>query len=304
MALASALHTEWVAHLADERRFSAHSVEAYARDVGAFLDFLGQHFGGGVDGAALARLEPRDLRAYLAFRRSGDDALSDRSLSRALAAIRGFFRWLDRRKAISNPRLSLVRGPKLKPTLPRPVSEKAARDLIAEAETAGAEPWIGARDAALITLLYAAGLRISEALALTGADRPLPETLRIHGKGGKERLAPMLPVTRDAIEHYASLCPFALDRAGPLFRGARGGALSPRIAQALMAHLRARLGLPSSATPHALRHSFATHLLTHGADLRAIQDLLGHESLSTTQRYAAVDAEKILAAYRAAHPRA
>ncbi|HVY87103.1 MAG TPA: tyrosine recombinase XerC [Caulobacterales bacterium] len=299
-----ALLREWVAHLRDERRFAPRSVEAYERDVGAFLDFLAEHLGGVVTSAALAALEPRDLRAYLAHRRSGPDALSDRSISRALAAIRSFYRWLDRRKGVANPRLSLVRGPKLKASLPRPVSEKAARDLIDEAEASANAPWIGARDAALITLLYAAGLRISEALSLTGADRPLPDTLRILGKGGKERIVPVLAAARDAVERYASMAPFALTSDAPLFRGVRGGALSPRIAQALMARLRAALGLPSSATPHALRHAFATHLLAKGGDLRAIQELLGHESLSTTQRYAAVEAEKIFAAYRAAHPRA
>ena len=304
MADASALFSEWIAHLRDERRFAANSVEAYERDVGAFIDFLGQHLGGAVSGKDLASLEPRDLRAYLAFRRSVPDALSDRSLSRALAAIRGFFRWLDRRKGLANARLSLVRGPKLKPTLPRPVAEKAAAALIDEAEAAAGEPWIGARDAALITLLYASGLRISEALALTGADRPLPEALRVRGKGDKERIVPMLPAAREAIERYVTACPHALGRDEPLFRAVRGGAYTPRMAQALMAQLRARLGLPSSATPHALRHAFATHLLANGGDLRAIQDLLGHESLSTTQRYAAVEAEKIFAAYRAAHPRA
>lgn len=303
-APADQLAAEWIAHLRDERRFAPNSVEAYGRDVETFLTFLGGHLGGAVTGQALGELEPRDLRAYLAFRRSGADALSDRSISRALAAIRSFYRWLDRRKSVANPRLSLVRGPKLKQTLPRPVSQSAARALIEEAEAAAREPWIGARDAALITLLYAAGLRISEALSLSGADRPLPDALRIVGKGGKERVVPMLPAARAAIEHYATLCPFALDRDEPLFRGARGGALSPRIAQDLMARLRAALNLPSSATPHALRHSFATHLLANGGDLRAIQDLLGHESLSTTQRYAAVESEKIFAAYRAAHPRA
>ena len=304
MADAAALFSEWIAHLREERRFAPNSLEAYERDVSAFLDFLGSHLGGAVGAKELAELEPRDLRAYLAFRRTGPDALADRSLSRALAAIRGFFRWLDRRRGLSNPRLALVRGPKLKPSLPRPVSEKAARDLIEQAETSASVEWIGARDAALITLLYAAGLRISEALALTGADHPLPESLRVHGKGGKERLVPMLPAARDAIANFANLCPFALERGAPLFRGVRSGPLSPRIAQALMARLRVQLGLPSSSTPHALRHAFATHLLAKGGDLRAIQDLLGHESLSTTQRYAAVEAEKIFSAYRSAHPRA
>ncbi len=300
----SALLAQWVAHLGDERRFAANSVEAYARDLGAFLGFLARHLGGEPSIGDLAALEPRDLRAYLAFRRQGPDALADRSISRALAAIRGFFRYLERRHGLVNARLGLVRGPKPKPLLPRPVSEPSARALMAEAEDSAAQPWIGARDAALITLLYAAGLRISEALALTGADRPLPESLRVTGKGGKERLVPMLAAAREAIESYAALCPFALTNDAPLFRAARGGALSARMAQAFMARLRGRLGLPSSATPHALRHAFATHLLANGGDLRAIQELLGHESLSTTQGYAAVEAEKILRTYRSAHPRA
>jgi len=305
MTHAADLLAAWIAHLRDERRFAANSVDAYARDVGAFLGFLHGHLGAGdVTARDLAELEPRDLRAYLAHRRQGVDALSDRSISRALAAIRSFFRYLERRRGVTNARLALVRGPKLKRALPRPVSEAAARDLIAEAEDAATAAWIGARDAALVTLLYAAGLRISEALALTGADRPLGETLRVRGKGGKERLVPLLQAARDAVERYAALCPHALSADAPLFRAVRGGAMSPRMAQTVMAELRARLGLPASATPHALRHAFATHLLANGADLRAIQDLLGHESLSTTQSYTSVEAQKILQAYRAAHPRA
>jgi integrase/recombinase XerC len=304
MTAASALLSHWIAHLRDERRFAANSIEAYERDVSAFLDFLQSHLGGEPDTRALAELEPRDLRAYLAFRRQGPDALGDRSISRALAAIRSFYRYLERRHGVTNARLSLVRGPKLKRPLPRPVSEAAARDLISEAQTAAGEEWIGARDAALVTLLYAAGLRISEALALDGGDRPLPEMLRVVGKGGKERLVPLLAAARQAVERYAELCPFALTEDAPLFRAARGGAMSPRMAQALMQALRGRLGLPSSATPHALRHAFATHLLAHGGDLRAIQDLLGHESLSTTQAYTSVEAQKILQSYRRAHPRA
>lgn len=304
MTAASALLAQWIAHLRDERRFAANSVEAYERDVGAFLGFLCGHLGGEPGARGLAALEPRDLRAYLAFRRQGPDGLSDRSISRALAAIRSFFRYLERRHGVANARLSLVRGPRLKRTLPRPVSEAGARDLIADAQAAAGEPWLGARDAALITLLYASGLRISEALALTGGDRPLPETLRVIGKGGKERLVPLLAAARDAVERYAALCPYALDEDAPLFRAARGGAMTPRMAQAVLAHLRVRLGLPSSATPHALRHAFATHLLGAGGDLRAIQELLGHESLSTTQSYTSVEAQKILQRYRAAHPRA
>ncbi|MGE0596922.1 MAG: tyrosine recombinase XerC [Hyphomonadaceae bacterium] len=304
MANADALAAQWIAHLRDERRFAPNSVEAYARDADAFLDFLAGHLGGEVTATELASLEPRDLRAYLAFRRQGDNALSDRSISRALAAIRSFFRFLDRRCGVVNSRIALVRGPKLKRSLPRPVSETAALALMREAEHREGAPWLAARDAALITLLYAAGLRISEALALTGGAQPLPETLRVKGKGGKERIVPMLPAAREAIARYASLCPFALTADAPLFRGEKGGALSPRLAQALMERLRTRLGLPQSATPHALRHAFATHLLANGADLRAIQDLLGHESLSTTQGYMSVETQKILSVYRAAHPRA
>jgi integrase/recombinase XerC len=304
MADAAALLPQWIAHLRDERRFAANSVEAYERDVGAFLDFLQSHLGGAVTLAELGTLEPRDLRAYLAHRRQGPDALSDRSISRALAAIRSFFRYLERRHGVANARLSLVRGPRLKRSLPRPVSESAARALILETEADAHEEWAGARDAALVTLLYAAGLRISEALGLTGADQPLPDALRIRGKGGKERLVPVLPAARAAVDRYVALCPFALTADAPLFRAARGGAFTPRMAQALMASLRGRLGLPSSATPHALRHAFATHLLAHGADLRAIQELLGHESLSTTQGYTSVEAQKILQSYRRAHPRA
>lgn len=301
---AEALLAEWIAHLRDERRFAPASVEAYQRDVAAFLGFLSHHLGGQPDIAALASLEPRDLRAYLAYRREGDAALSDRSISRALAAIRGYFRYLERRKGVKNARLALVRGPKLKRLLPRPVSEAGALDLIADARAAAVTPWLGARDAALITLIYAAGLRVSEALALHGGCNPLPESLRISGKGGKERLVPILPAARDAVARYVSMCPFAITADAPLFRAARGGPMTPRMAQALMQTLRERLGLPSSATPHALRHAFATHLLTNGADLRAIQELLGHESLSTTQGYMSVETKKILQSYRAAHPRA
>jgi integrase/recombinase XerC len=304
MAPASALLSQWIAYLRDERRFAANSIEAYEGDVGAFLDFLQDHLGGAPSGKDLAALEPRDLRAYLAHRRQGLAALSDRSISRALAAIRSFYRYLERRHALANPRLKLVRGPKLKRPLPRPVSEAAVDLLIADAQASASAPWIGARDRALITLLYAAGLRISEALALTGADHPLPEMLRVTGKGGKQRLVPMLEAARVALAHYAASCPYALTADMALFRAARGGAMSPRMAQTLMARLRGRLGLPQSATPHALRHAFATHLLANGGDLRAIQDLLGHESLSTTQTYASVETQKILQAYRAAHPRA
>ena len=302
--LATALLSTWITHLREELRFAANSVEAYERDVGAFLGFLTQHLGAEPSAHDLATLEPRDLRAYLAFRRQGPDALADRSIARALAAIRSFYRYLERRHGLTNARLALVRGPKLKRPLPRPVSEAAARELIAEARATGGEDWIGARDAALVTLLYAAGLRISEALDLSGADLPLPETLRITGKGGKERLVPLIAAARQAVEAYVAQCPYAMSEDAPHFRAARRGAMSARMAQALMERLRTRLNLPSSATPHALRHAFATHLLAAGGDLRAIQELLGHESLSTTQGYTRVETQKILQSYRRAHPRA
>ncbi|MBI1186364.1 MAG: tyrosine-type recombinase/integrase [Alphaproteobacteria bacterium] len=297
-------HAAWLASLRDERRLSALTVEAYGRDVARFLDFLTMHLGEAPRLGALQTLQPQDLRAYLAYRRAGDGALSDRSLARALAAIRSFFRFLEERCGVANARLKLVRGPRLKALLPRPVSEDSAHEALAIAGAQAIAPWVAARDEAVLTLLYGAGLRISEALGLRGGDRPIGEALRVVGKGGKERIVPALPIVREAVERYASVCPFALDADGPLFRGVRGGALSPRIVQTLMAHVRARLGLPNSATPHALRHAFATHLLAHGADLRAIQELLGHDSLATTQRYADVDFSRLLASYRSAHPRA
>lgn len=297
-------HAAWLASLRDERRLSALTVEAYGRDVGRFLLFLSMHMGDTPRLADLESLQPQDLRAYLASRRSGDDALSDRSLARALAAIRSFFRFLEERCGVTNARLKLVRGPRLKALLPRPVNEESAQEALTLAGALAKAPWVAARDEAVLTLLYGAGLRISEALGLRGDDRPVGAALRVRGKGDKERIVPVLAIVRDAIERYAGLCPFALAAEEPLFRGARGGALSPRIVQALMERVRARLGLPDSATPHALRHAFATHLLAHGADLRAIQELLGHDSLATTQRYADVDFSRLLASYRSAHPRA
>lgn len=296
----------WIAHLETERRFSPKSLEAYRRDVAQFLGFLVNHLGTEPSLGDLGALAPQDLRAYLAHRRA--EGLADRSVMRALAAIRSFYNWLDRRCGVANARIRLVRGPRLRATLPRPVSEIDAAAMLDEAlepESTGANAdWIAARDAAVLTLLYAAGLRISEALGLKGGDRPLPRTLRITGKGGKERIAPILDAARDAVERYAALCPYTLDRDAPLFRGARGGELSPRIIQERVAQLRARLSLPESTTPHALRHAFATHLLANGGDLRVIQELLGHESLSTTQKYAGVEAARVFDAYRSAHPRA
>jgi integrase/recombinase XerC len=294
----------WLAMLGDERRLAARSLEAYGRDVAAFLGFLTHHLGAAPDVAALAALEPRDLRAYLAHRRADTPPLGDRSLARALAAVRSFYQFLERRRGVLAPKLQLVKGPRLKPSLPRPVSASAADALLAAAADEPDEPWIGARDTAVLTLLYGAGLRIGEALALTGAVRPLADAITITGKGGKQRLVPILPIVRTAIEAYAAQCPFSLDRAGPLFRGAKGRALNARLIQTAIARLRLRLGLAPSATPHALRHAFATHLLGAGVDLRLIQELLGHASLSTTQRYTDVDSRALLEAFAKAHPRA
>jgi integrase/recombinase XerC len=291
----------WVVHLASERRFSAHTVEAYQRDVATFLGFVTDHFGEEPNLSRLQALEPQDMRAFLARRRKA--GLSDRSVMRALAAIRSFYRWLEPAMGVANKRLHLVRSPRLRPILPRPVSEEAAGDMI-EAADSYDEPWIAARDAAILTLLYATGLRISEALALQGRDRPLPSALRVLGKGQKERIAPVLDAARDAVERYAELCPYALSAEEPLFRGARGGPLRARMVQYLVERLRAQLGLPKSATPHALRHAFATHLLKNGGDLRTIQELLGHASLSTTQKYSDVESSRLLDVYRTAHPRA
>ncbi len=302
--LAEAAVARFVGFLLHERRAGARTAEAYARDVRAFLAFLRDHLGAEPSLSDLADLAPQDLRAYLAFRRQGQTRLGDRSVARALASLRGFMRFLQRDFGVTNARLALVRGPRLKARLPRPVSEKAARDLLESAGETDDAPWIGARDVAVLCLLYGCGLRISEALSLTGAAHPLPDALRILGKGGKTRITPTLPVARDAVAEYAALCPYPLHRDEALFRGARGGPLSPRIVQRLMEQLRAQLGLPASATPHALRHACATHLLAAGGDLRAIQELLGHASLSTTQAYAGVDAARLEAAYRKAHPRA
>ena len=295
----------WLGYLEQERRASLRTVRAYGDCAQAYIAFLEQHRGGALSLAAMGEISGGDLRAYLAFRRSGEKGLAPRSVSQALSAIRAFHRWLDRRLDTPNAAIALVRGPRLPPGVPRPVSEDQAQGLIEEAGFDSDRPeWEIARDEALITLLWGCGLRISEALSLTAADNPLGETVRITGKGGKTRLVPVLPVVREAVAAYAAALPLALSPKDVLFRAPRGGPYSPRHAQALMQRLRGRLGLPDSATPHALRHSFATHLLGAGADLRAIQELLGHASLSTTQRYADVDAAGLLAAYSKAHPHA
>jgi len=296
---------QWLQALAHERRASRHTLDGYARDVATFLAFLTEHLGERPDRAALLALEPADIRAFLARRRG--DGLESRSLLRALAAIRNFMRYLEKRGLARTDVFSAVRAPKRPHSLPKALTVAAARDLIDPDSRAGEAraPWVIARDAAVMALLYGAGLRISEALSIDHASAPIGmiDRVTILGKGGKTRTVPVIEPVRRAIESYLALCPYNL-AGGPLFVGARGGPLSPRIVQLAIARLRGALGLPDSATPHALRHSFATHLLGRGGDLRTIQELLGHASLSTTQIYTSVDSQRLLAAFRAAHPRA
>ena len=295
----------WLNYMENERRASPRTLRAYGDCVSPYLQFLDTYRGEPLSLKALASVTAAEVRAYLASRVQCESPLSPRSLSQALSALRSFHNWLDRRMDLPNAALSLVRGPKVKPGVPRPVTEDQAFGLIEEAASnLEREDWEVARDCAVLTLLYGCGLRISEALSLTLGDTPIQGTVRITGKGDKTRLVPVLPAVTEAIDLYLATQPFALTPTDALFRAKRGGAYSPRHAQALMQILRGQLGLPDSATPHALRHAFATHLLGAGADLRAIQDLLGHASLSTTQRYTDVDAAGLMAAYAKAHPHA
>jgi len=322
----------WLTHLGDERNYSAKTVEAYRRDVLQFLAFLAEHLGGAPSLKALAALQPADVRAFLAARRS--DGVGSRSLMRTLAGLRGFARYLEREGKGKTGALTAVRGPKIGKTLPRPLPAASAKRL-ADPELAdpNGEPWINARDAAVLALLYGSGLRISEGLSLTRADFGIlsahsrasgnpakqakdwvpasaetsgtgVDVITVTGKGRRQRMVPVLPQVKQLIADYVDLCPYDLPAKGPLFVGAKGGPLSARIVQLAMARMRGALGLPETATPHALRHSFATHLLARGGDLRAIQELLGHASLATTQIYTEVDAERLIEAYRSAHPRA
>jgi integrase/recombinase XerC len=297
----------WLAHLGAERRMSAKTVEAYQRDARQFLQFLAEHLGGRPSLAELGRLSPQDVRAFMAARRA--DGIGSRSLMRALAGARSFARFLERNGKGKVGALSAVRAPKLPRTLPKPLTIAAAKRVADADIRAGEErePWILARDAAVLALLYGSGLRISEALGLRRGEVPAPgqgDAITVTGKGNKQRMVPLLPQVSQTIADYLALCPTALPADGPLFVGARGGPLSPRIVQLVMERLRGALSLPDSATPHALRHSFATHLLARGGDLRAIQELLGHASLSTTQIYTAVDTDRLLEVYGSAHPRA
>ncbi len=294
----------WLSFLGAERRMSPKTLEAYERDVGQFLGFLAGHLGGAPTLKQLAKLTPADVRAFMAARRSG--GAGNRTLMRALAGVRSFARYLERNGKGKVGALAAVRTPKLARTLPKPLTIATAKRIADIELRAGEarEPWVIARDAAVLALLYGCGLRIAEALSLNRKDLPSGDVLAVTGKGNKTRMVPVLPQVAKAIVDYVALCPFELPADGPLFIGARGGPLSPRIVQLTMERLRGALGLPDSATPHALRHSFATHLLARGGDLRAIQELLGHASLSTTQVYTAVDAERLLFVYTNAHPRA
>jgi integrase/recombinase XerC len=295
----------WLQSLSGEKRASRHTIDAYARDVAGFLAFLTEHLGAKPDSEALLALQPADLRAYLAKRRN--EGLENRSLLRALAAIRNFLRFLEKKGLAKTDLFAAVRAPKKPHSLPKALTVGDARDLIDPEQRAGEarEPWVLARDAAVLALLYGVGLRISEALSIAHEDAPIGriDRVTITGKGAKTRTLPVIEPVRQAIESYLAICPYDLS-GGPLFVGAKGGPLSPRIVQLAVQRLRGALGLPDSATPHALRHSFATHLLGRGGDLRTIQELLGHASLSTTQIYTAVDKARLLDAYKSAHPRA
>jgi integrase/recombinase XerC len=298
--------TRWLSHLRAERRLSPKTLEAYARDLRQCLAFLCQHWGAPVTLAGFAALEASDVRAFMAMRRADD--IGGRSLMRALAGLRSFGRFLEREGKGKVGALSAIRAPKVAKSLPKPIHIEAAKRFADADERAGEtrESWILARDAAVMALLYGSGLRISEALGLKRRDVPRPgegDVLIVTGKGNKTRMVPVLHNVLQLIQDYAAICPHPLGPAGPVFVGARGGPLSPRIIQLTMERLRGALGLPDSATPHALRHSFATHLLSRGGDLRAIQELLGHASLSTTQIYTGIDSERLLEVYRTAHPR-
>jgi integrase/recombinase XerC len=296
----------WLSHLAGERRASAHTLCAYHRDLGQFLDFLCSHFGTTPNLAMLSKLVTADLRGFLAARRQ--DGTGSRTLLRQLSALRSFARYLERNQGVKITAFAGLRSPKQARSLPKALPASAACAILDQKSRAGdaQPPWVLARDSAVLGLLYGAGLRISEALSLKRENAPIGaiDQITIIGKGGKMRMVPVIVPVRQAIESYLTLCPYPLPADGPLFLGTKGGALSPRIIQLAVERLRGALGLAETATPHALRHSFATHLLGRGGDLRAIQELLGHASLSTTQIYTAVDTKRLAEAYMSAHPRA
>ena len=300
-ALSDAL-AKWLDHQRALSNVADNTLKAYQTDVLGFLSFMTLHKGEPQGLAPIAQISIRDMRAWMAHERGR--GIGARSLARSLSAVKNFYKWLAEREGFEPTAVLSTRSPKFQKKLPRPLAQDAAAAMIETVEFQTQEPWIAARDQAVITLLYGCGLRISEALGLKGADAPLPSTLRITGKGNKERIVPVIDAARDAVDRYLDLCPYDLEPNEPLFRGVRGGALNPRAIQKVMEQTRLQLGLPATATPHAMRHSFATHLLNAGGDLRAIQELLGHASLSTTQTYTAVDTAHLMEIYDKAHPRA
>ena len=299
-----ALRKSWLSKLAQERRLSENTVEAYERDTRQFLHFISEHKGGTADIKSIANLKPMDLRAYLTRRRN--EGVGARTLGRGLAGVRSFLRFLENEGLVNATAANALRAPRQPKSLPKPLTAKDALKIVSPDQQLAEEPWIRARNIAVLTLLYGCGMRIGEALSIDGTalKDASAKSIAVTGKGNKTRLVPLLPVVFSAVNDYRQLCPYDLHEGAPLFRGARGGALQPAIIQRDMRKLRGALGLPDSATPHALRHSFATHLLASGGDLRTIQELLGHASLSTTQIYTGVDTKHLLDAYNAAHPRA
>ena len=300
-AAADAL-AKWLTREKALKNAAQNTINAYQSDVLGFLAFLGHHFGDSTGLGPLESIKIRDMRAWMANERGR--GVSARSLARSLSAVKTFYGWLAEKEGFDATVVLSTRSPKFQRKLPRPLEKDAARAMIERVGDLAREDWVAARDIAVLTLLYGCGLRISEALGLTGADAELPEVLRIMGKGGKERIVPVIPVAKSAVARYAALCPYDLAAPEPLFRGVRGGKLNPRSIAKVMEVARAQLGLPATATPHAMRHSFATHLLNAGGDLRSIQELLGHASLSTTQAYTAVDTARLMEVYQNAHPRA
>ena len=293
---------EWLTTIKALNNAADNTIEAYRTDLLGYLAFITGHFGDATGLAPLKQVKVTDIRAWMAHERGR--GVSARSLARALSAVKSFYRWLSERDGFDATVVLSARSPRFQKKLPRPLAEDAARAMIETVEFQSANEWVAARDAAVITLLYGCGLRISEALSLTGADVPLPDVLRITGKGNKTRIVPVIAAARTAVARYLRICPHPLAPTAPLFRAVRGGPLRPRAIQKAMEATRMQLGLPATATPHAMRHSFATHLLSAGGDLRAIQELLGHASLSTTQAYTSVDTARLMEVYDKTHPRA
>ncbi|MDB0052491.1 tyrosine recombinase XerC [Ascidiaceihabitans sp.] len=293
---------EWLDHQKSLKGSAENTITAYAGDVTEFLVFITSHKGNSQGLSALSKITITDMRSWMANSRAS--GVGPRSLARKLSAVKVFYRWLAAREGFEPTAVLLTRSPKFTKKLPRPLAIDAARDMIKTVEMQSLQPWVAARDTAVVTLLWGCGLRISEALGLKGIDAPLPQVMRITGKGAKERIVPVVDAACAAVDAYVEACPHTLTDDGPLFRGVRGGVLSPRAIQKAMASARMQLGLPATATPHALRHSFATHLLNAGGDLRTIQELLGHASLSTTQAYTAIDTARLLDVYDNAHPKA